>query len=807
MGSSRVQMRSFDRPHAGLRANAMRPVDGRFERLQRHRENIRRIARELNVDFSSGLARGHRHSATEVTSVRPEAPLDETSRPSAPKVGPVGPGESPELGEEVFDALRHYQPRPAPAPEEPVAVAAREPSDGSGGQGNVVASSPALAGSPGDDQAPSLAAATLTHTGSSVLADALVPSGGGEASASFEAASQAEPALHCGSCGHVASSSQRFCQHCGQRLEASAEATTSAQDQGAPSRPEADQSATVDETFGSILSRWRQQFADFQRALGDAPGQETAETAPPAFDDGDPEAFVQRIKRELGIDAGPLAFEPESKPAMHPAEVEAPFSPSKVLREIQEMSASFQIFQAAEVPPAQENAPEAPEAQVPVEPIKAQKVEAQTADMATGSPKHSAEEALLSRLVALEAEVLKLREPATSRPSPELSESPRRPAENVEAHQAMSSLGMSLLSSSSLFASVSDPGQEASPEHRDEEEKQSEVVQAEPEKAPEVIKQAAPTPESRAPDPPEGEIVEASEAGTMSQKGTATALDETKPSATGTSRPSVEHLVQDVETEDVKVQGAAFFMPFAPRKDTGVQVPEVVAAMPKQKEDQVPAVVKDTVQEQVCQACQTTDREPKQPASSPSQPAFVKANTPADPTGDVAVPVQLGEAKPAEEKGLAAAAAPAGEQHYAEAGSGPLPSKTAGPPQPRSSRETARKPLSELSPQRLGDVPWQRAAGPYPSALPPRPPGQVGADTSSPSPGARWPELQRPPAFLRESFNLGGSSAGDINGVAGMPPVWQGNGGWRARDQGEEDLMLQRAYEVYRQQQLELLRS
>lgn len=665
---------------------------------------------------------------------------------------------------------------------------------------------------------PSLAAATLTHTGSSALADALAPSGGGEASASFEV----EPVLHCGSCGHVASSGQRFCQHCGQRLEASAEATTSAQDQGASSRqPEADQPA-VDETFGSILSRWRQQFADFQRALGDTPGQETVETALPAFDDGDPEAFVQRIKRELGIDAGPLAFEPESKPAMHPAEVEAPFSPSKVLREIEEMNASFQIFQAAEVPLDQASAPEAPEApetQVPEKPIKAQKVEAQTADVATGSPKPSAEEALLSRLVALEAEVLKLREPATSRPSPELSESPRRPAENaekseMEAHQAMSSLGMSLLSSSSLFASVSDR-QEASPEHRDEEQKQSEaseVVQAEPEKALEAVKQAATNPEPRAPDPPEGEIIaEASEAGTLSQKGSATAIDETKQSATGTSRPSVEPQVQDVETEDVK--GAAFFTPFAPRKDTAVQVPEVVAAMPKQKEDQVPAVASEVKQDTAqAEACQATDDEPKQPASSPPQPAFVKANRP-DLKGYVAVPVQLGDAKPAEEKGVAAVAAPTGKQHSAEvhcAGSGPLPSKTAGPPQPRSSRETSRKPLSELSPQRLGDVPWQSAAGiqgPYPSALPPRPPGQMGADTSSPPPGARWPELQRPPAFLRESFNLGGSSAGDINGFAGMPPAWQGNGGWRARDQGEEDLMLQRAYEVYRQQQLELLRS
>lgn len=63
------------------------------------------------------------------------------------------------------------------------------------------------------------------------------------------------------------------------------------------------------------------------------------------------------------------------------------------------------------------------------------------------------------------------------------------------------------------------------------------VVQAEPEKALEAVKQAATNPEPRAPDPPEGEIIaEASEAGTLSQKGAATAIDETKQSATGTSR-------------------------------------------------------------------------------------------------------------------------------------------------------------------------------------------------------------------------------------------------------------------------------
>ena len=63
------------------------------------------------------------------------------------------------------------------------------------------------------------------------------------------------------------------------------------------------------------------------------------------------------------------------------------------------------------------------------------------------------------------------------------------------------------------------------------------VVQAEPEKALEAAKQAATNPEPRAPVPPEGEIIaEASEAGTLSQKGAATAIDETKQSATGTSR-------------------------------------------------------------------------------------------------------------------------------------------------------------------------------------------------------------------------------------------------------------------------------
>eukprot|EP00435_Cladocopium_sp_Y103_P049731 s621_g15.t1 len=336
------------------------------------------------------------------------------------------------------------------------------------------------------------------------------------------------------------------------------------------------------------------------------------------------------------------------------------------------------------------------------------------------------------------------------------------------------------------------------------------VVQAEPEKAPEAAKQPETNPEPRALDPPEeATITKASEAGTLPQKGAETTIDEAKQSPTGTSRPSAEPQVQDVETDDVKVQGAAFFMPFAaPRKDTAVQVPEVVATMPKQKEDQVqvPAVASELQQDmaQVAEACQATD-EPKQPASSPPQPAFVKANR--DLKGDVAVPAHSGDKQPAEEEGVAALA---GKQHCAEAGSGPLPSKTAGPPQPRSSRETSRKSLPELSPQRLGDVPWQSAAGPYPSALPPRPPGQMGADISSPPPSARWPELQRQrdsPAFLRENFNLGGSSARDINAsYVGMPPAWQSNG-WRARDQGEEDLMLQRAYEVYRQQQLELLRS
>eukprot|EP00913_Durusdinium_trenchii_P032798 g30703.t1 len=112
----------------------------------------------------------------------------------------------------------------------------------------------------------------------------------------------------------------------------------------------------VDETFAGILSRWRQQFAEFQRALGEAssweakpmePGwfgsagpSEVVETWP--LEDENPEAFVQRIKRELGIESGPLgSFEEGLELGSGPGE-EVPLSSAEVLRQIQAMSRSFE---------------------------------------------------------------------------------------------------------------------------------------------------------------------------------------------------------------------------------------------------------------------------------------------------------------------------------------------------------------------------------------------------------------------------------------------------------------------------------
>ena len=803
-------MRSYDR-HAGVRAGT-RPADGRFERLQRHRENIRRIARELNVDVSSGLVRGSRQGddRTGSASMPPSAVqpkktslVEETSRPSTSKTNKLETSQ-PDLGEEIFDALQHYQP---PKQTEETAVAP-ESSQGHSGQGAVSSSPAGAEGSPGP-QTPSLPTATqtLTHTGSSVLEDAMAAGAAGASSAAL-AEAEIRP---CRSCGH-ATPAGRFCQRCGQRLEAN-DPSSPAKEEGVASGQDAGEPVNVDETFGSILSRWRQQFADFQRALGDAPSPE--DVAPTSFPlDGDPEAFVQRIKKELGIDAGPLAIEPA--PEARTPEVE--LLSSDVLRQIQAMSASF-----AEAEDFKHFEPEVSlhEAEALNEPLEPEQVEAADVVVA-GSPPLLAEEVLLSRLSALEAEVLKLRGESAARPFPELSESPRRPqgekteateVEAVEAQQAMSSLGMSLLSPSSLFASISD-GQEASPEHRDEKESE---VQAEPEKiaaTPEEMPASA-SASSKVPnltaDPEIKAELEEIE-GILTQKSDAKfGEEEEKVEIEKTKTKESELNPRPITEPEAKRadEAGAFFVPFTalrPRKDTAVQVPEEAAAMqatqtvtlstqelqePKQKDDQKGSEdgsqleqKAEQVETQMATMEEAEEEVPRRPATSPPQPAFVtKVSKPA------VLPVlpPCGEAKPLPpEQGEAASF----EKMHSEAGSGPLPSKTAGPPRPRS----LPAPPKPSSPQRSGDVPWPKSpTGPYPP---------LHRQMFEGSPPMRWPELSRPAAFPPDSF-----LALDGLGMPGMPPVWQGAGGWHARDKGEEDLMLHRAYEVYRQQQLDLLRQ
>lgn len=800
-------MRSYDR-HAGVRAGT-RPADGRFERLQRHRENIRRIARELNVDVSSGLVRSSRQGddRTGSASVPPSAVqpkktslVEETSRPSTSKTNKLETSQ-PDLGEEIFDALQHYQP---PKQTEETAVAP-ESSQGHSGQGAVSSSPAGAEGSPGP-QTPSLPTATqtLTHTGSSVLEDAMAAGAAGTSAALAEA--EIRP---CRSCGH-ATPAGRFCQHCGQRLEAN-DPSSPAKEEGVASGPQdAEEPVNVDETFGSILSRWRQQFADFQRALGDAPSPE--DVAPTSFPlDGDPEAFVQRIKKELGIDAGPLAIEPA--PEARTPEVE--LLSSDVLRQIQAMSASF-----AEAEDFKHFEPEVSlhEAEALNEPLEPEQVEAADVVVA-GSPPLLAEEVLLSRLSALEAEVLKLRGESAARPFPELSESPRREkteateVEAVEAQQAMSSLGMSLLSPSSLFASISD-GQEASPEHRDEKESE---VQAEPEKiaaTPEEMPASA-SASSKVPNGPKADPEIKAELeeieGILTQKSEAKFGEEEEKVEIEKTKTKESELNPRPITEPAKRadEAGAFFVPFTPlrpRKDTAVQVPEEAAAMqatqtvtlstqelqePKRKDDQKGSEdgsqleqKAEQVETQMATMEEAEEEVPRRPATSPPQPAFVtKVSKPA------VLPVlpPCGEAKPLPpEQGEAASF----EKMHSEAGSGPLPSKTAGPPRPRS----LPAPPKPSSPQRSGDVPWPKSPpGPYPP---------LHRQMFEGSPPMRWPELSRPAAFPPDSF-----LAPDGLGMPGMPPVWQGAGGWHARDKGEEDLMLHRAYEVYRQQQLDLLRQ
>lgn len=289
------------------------PVQARLERLQRHRENIRRCARELGLDLSANAAASRRrvqanpysieNSSREGMAVRMgvengmpsreelestssstvqrgtiaasashEAPTHaETSVSSSAVVLQATPPKSRSpaatagedalaIPQDIFDALRHYEPwpsrvvatSPSRAPEE-----ATSPSKGSKSPGAEVCATP--------DSGSQELQFGLTR-GSSVAA---------EGRDDDDATRSWSPSA------------------------------------GLPPVPRQDY------TFGAIIGRWRQQFDEFQHALTDANqgsrsnGSQHQLYAPLSGSaaeveaETDPEQWLRRIKRDLGIDSGP----------------------------------------------------------------------------------------------------------------------------------------------------------------------------------------------------------------------------------------------------------------------------------------------------------------------------------------------------------------------------------------------------------------------------------------------------------------------------------------------------------------------
>lgn len=580
--------------------------------------------------------------------------------------------------------------------------------------------------------------------------------------------------MHCRACGFVASFGSRFCQQCGQALTQVSTMTATGDAVPGDAVPE-----PVDETFAGILSRWRQQFAEFQRALGEASSpSEVVETWP--LEDENPEAFVQRIKRELGIESGPLgSFEEGLELGSGPGE-EVPLSSAEVLRQIQAMSRSFE----AEAPAAGARLEkEAKAALGPEAKPDDGKIATDVVEFAPAEPQPprddiiagvgSNDEALLGRLLALEAEVLRLQGERFPQPvespggrQPEMSESPRRPSPHGEGEQRptelpMSSLGLSLLSNSSLFASVSDPGL-------------SEGGRDSPSKA------------------------SKEEAGKTAEKQEVELEAESR------------RLGAEGQTDEGALQnstGLAVFVPFVTSKrDSAVQVPDGELGQDITQASEVPVEPKEgglAVELELPEA-KPAAVGTEAAAGTEAQAEEASGDRPPEANGDRPNGASVQPAEPVispgpvEPEPSAMPVVEASTENAVQAGSGPLPSKTAGPPE-----ASASGPRTPLSPPRL-QAQW-----------PDGPRGLSGPLRKSPSAAHRWPELRPsappPPPPMRSArenvYPLDGYANENphFNGCGILaPPAWN-SAGWRPND--GEDLMLQRAYEVYRQQQLDLLRD
>eukprot|EP00931_Biecheleriopsis_adriatica_P108388 TRINITY_DN826_c0_g1_i1.p1 TRINITY_DN826_c0_g1~~TRINITY_DN826_c0_g1_i1.p1 ORF type:complete len:938 (+),score=163.52 TRINITY_DN826_c0_g1_i1:109-2922(+) len=376
----------------------------RLEQLQRHRANIRRVARELNVDFSSG-APGRRNlvpqqgkapdaakvapGVTDAASMRQGSSVSSSESAPAPATRPQGivipvigiPSTSkatplssvsmrgtdglhreaadaaapsllsetpehedrlqqsarsvedeeeerpPTIGQDVFDALRHFDPQSAspahdgvvqlsttgirgPALEQETHVASVLSSEGTL---KLTGTESSL----GPGFSPGRSPVSARHGLS--MEEREAPSSTCQAHAdkcvACACAFQTADSLFCRRCGHkreAASPTKATVPTAENVSTASLERSQGIQSGTAPTPEEKDMA------LGAILDRWQQQLANFQHAVETAsmvPQSPLAsahdclasmEESPLLGKDSDPEAFVRQIKRELGIDTGPL---------------------------------------------------------------------------------------------------------------------------------------------------------------------------------------------------------------------------------------------------------------------------------------------------------------------------------------------------------------------------------------------------------------------------------------------------------------------------------------------------------------------
>lgn len=745
------------------------PVAGRLERLQRHRENIRRIYRELNADRSDTTEsiRVEKEVATATAGVpSPSASCGQKTTPG--RASPTGHGRtwasstakserfsereellspaSPEpsandpVSQEILEALQHYEP-PGPG----VAAGA-----GDAQASSVQPTSPL----PPEELEQSLGANSL------FLASC---------SPTSEQRSATTPALSA----------------TGEALQlTSAVMAHDPVDELAPDAAGASAVGTdsllPDQKLDAILNQWREKYAAFQRATQTVLSTDVTMTAskPARFgasreaSESDDEAFLRRIKQEVGLDAGPMwdsLPSPGGSAGGSPIVAEADLYPLPAgmeqdfrhLRAALAADAEPQVLQedaeaetrdgdddantsgpgeAAAAGEGDKNTAQEEAAWIPPD--------HQTSDAATGvgaAASFEAKDQMLARLLALEAEVSRLREGAAptasaSPMSPEPSaESPRRPEERggavTERGEALlNSLAMSLLSSgSSVFASLSDG--------------------------------------------PTSPVWHHGSGAALSQQVEAESV-----------RDAIENRPQTREERFEEEEDG--LVPQSRTLETAVQVPEfsaVAAAVQTEEEDTVEdAAIAKSEEKPI------TVPEPMPPSNrqGADSAAGASAQDPCQPT----------EAEPGSAfQGLPASVNP-------EAGSGPLPSRTL--PADSATRQVMASsafPAARSRFDMVAQMPADWSSGAlHPSEPPMLPPHLPKYLQTSPQRDDRHAQDQSPWRPVRSMATPYPPSPEPVKASCASSAQGQ-HANYRAAADLEDDLLLQRAYDVYRQQQLDLL--